>query len=80
MSQDSALPKLLQEYLDRSVGLDVVHAYVSWKLGEVEDELIYDVSMEIWQFQDGYLPEDELKSRLAVILAESRAASSLASD
>ena len=80
MSQDSALPKLLQEYLDRRVGLDVVQAYVSWKLGEVEDELVYDVSMEIWQFQDGYLPEEELRSRIAVILAESRAASSLALD
>ena len=68
MPQDFLLPNLLQKYIDRVVGLEAVHGFVALKIGEVDDELVDLVSMEIWHFQDGQISENELRSRLALML------------
>ena len=77
MTKDFLLLNLLQRYLDREVGLDAVHGYVSLKVGEVDDKLVDLVAMDIWQFRDGFVQEDELRTRLAEILRESRQTSTL---
>ena len=77
MSKNHELSSLLLRYSDGLVQLDAVREYVTLRLGDVHDELVNQVSLEIWHFEDGLIPERELKSRLAVILAESREASSL---
>ena len=80
MGENRELSALLARYIAGSEDLPAVQEYVTLHFCGVPNELLDHVAMEIWQFQDGYVPEDELRSRLAVILAESRVASSLASD
>ena len=77
MTKDFLLLNLLQRYLDREVGLDAVHGYVSQRVGEVDDKLVDLVAMDIWQFRDGFVLEEELRTRLTEILRESRQTSTL---
>ena len=74
------LSSLLLGYLDGLVQLDAVREYVTLRLGDVDDDLVNQVSLEIWHFEDDLIPESELKSRLALILEESREASSLVTE
>ena len=70
MTQDILLLNLLQRYLDSEVGLDAVHGYVSLRVGEVDDKLVDLVAMDIWQFRDGFVQEEQLRTRLAEILTD----------
>ena len=73
MLMDYVLTYLIQKYiagLDDLDDLDAVREYVTGRIGVVDDELIDDVSMEIWHFEDGLLSEERLRARLAAILQE----------
>ena len=72
MAQNYGLLCLLRRYLDRLDDLGVVREYVTLRLGEVDDELIDYVSMEIWCLEDGLVTEDDLRTRLAALLEETK--------
>ena len=72
------LPSLLISYFDGIGELDAVRECVNHYAGEVDDQLLNQVSLEIWHFEDGLIGEDELRSRLAVSLTESRETSMVA--
>jgi hypothetical protein len=70
MIKNHELSNLLALYLDGPSGLDGVREFVSFYVGEVDDQLINQVSLEIWHFEDGLIDERELRQRLAVFLDE----------
>ncbi len=80
MQTNHELSRLLVGYLEGVGELDAIREYVTLYVGEVDDHLVNQVSLEIWHLEDGLIPEGELKARLAVILAESREASALAAE
>ena len=72
MNEDQELRCLLERYIDGKDTLYETREYAILHLGLEPNWLVDHVSMEIWQYQDGLMDEDELKARLAELLAESR--------
>ncbi len=70
MAENQELVALLKRFISGADDLSATHEYVTLHLTGVPNELLDYVAMEIWQYQDGYVPEDELRPRLALILAE----------
>ena len=70
MFRNSELRRNLENYLRGIGGLDAVRMYAALYVGEVDDQLLNRVSLEIWHFEDGLIVEAELLSRLATVLNE----------